>query len=216
VFVLGALALAGFPLLNGFWSKELLLESGSASGPRWAYWAMLAGSGLTALYAARVVSLVFLGPTQRPHALHVPQLMKVVTGVLAGLTTITWLIAGPLSVRMAESLPFHEIETQTTWHLVQHLLSDPATYLTVTIGVAGLALWVWRARWAVLVRWLSPVHHAAASGFGFEQLNHLVLTGFRRTAAALARTQTGHLNWNAAGLVGALVLLFALLIWRYL
>ena len=28
VFIIGALALAGLPILNGFWSKELVLEAG--------------------------------------------------------------------------------------------------------------------------------------------------------------------------------------------
>ncbi len=39
VFVIGALALAGLPILNGFWSKELVLEAGLARrarcGPYW-------------------------------------------------------------------------------------------------------------------------------------------------------------------------------------
>ena len=33
VFVIGALALAGLPILNGFWSKELVLEAGLHDGP---------------------------------------------------------------------------------------------------------------------------------------------------------------------------------------
>ncbi len=37
VFIVGALALAGLPILNGFWSKELVLEAGLAGGPAWAY-----------------------------------------------------------------------------------------------------------------------------------------------------------------------------------
>jgi NADH-quinone oxidoreductase subunit L len=38
VFIIGALALAGLPILNGFWSKELVLEAGLEGGPQWAYY----------------------------------------------------------------------------------------------------------------------------------------------------------------------------------
>src|SRR5512137_2210692 len=50
VMIIGALALAGLPVLNGFWSKELVLEAGLAGGPWWAYAGMVVGAGLTALY----------------------------------------------------------------------------------------------------------------------------------------------------------------------
>src|SRR5512137_734099 len=57
-FVIGALALAGIPILNGFWSKELILEAGLRAEPHvWAYIFMLFGVGLTALYTARMVYL---------------------------------------------------------------------------------------------------------------------------------------------------------------
>ncbi|MCL5995704.1 MAG: NADH-quinone oxidoreductase subunit L, partial [Chloroflexi bacterium] len=49
-FVIGALALAGIPILNGFWSKELILEAGLEGGLWWAYAGMLLGAGITALY----------------------------------------------------------------------------------------------------------------------------------------------------------------------
>ena len=41
VFIIGALALAGLPIANGFFSKELVLEEGLAHGPFWAYLGMV-------------------------------------------------------------------------------------------------------------------------------------------------------------------------------
>jgi NADH-quinone oxidoreductase subunit L len=61
VFVIGALALAGLPVLNGFWSKELILESGLEHGPLWIWIVMLVTAGLTALYTFRCVWMVFYG-----------------------------------------------------------------------------------------------------------------------------------------------------------
>ncbi len=65
-FVIGALALMGIPILNGFWSKELILEEGLKDGPVWAYIGMLIGAGITALYTFRMVWLVFFG-SERSH-----------------------------------------------------------------------------------------------------------------------------------------------------
>ena len=47
VMVIGSLALAGIPIVNGFWSKELVLEAGLAGGPAWT--GMVISAGLTAL-----------------------------------------------------------------------------------------------------------------------------------------------------------------------
>ncbi|MBA4386073.1 MAG: NADH-quinone oxidoreductase subunit L, partial [Anaerolinea sp.] len=49
VFIIGALALSGIPILNGFWSKEVVLEAGLAGGPSWIYGIMVLVAGLTAL-----------------------------------------------------------------------------------------------------------------------------------------------------------------------
>lgn len=61
VFILGSLALAGLPIMNGFWSKELVLESGLAGGPIWAYVVMLIVAGVSRLSIStfRCVWLVF-------------------------------------------------------------------------------------------------------------------------------------------------------------
>ena len=98
VFVIGAAALAGLPILNGFWSKELVLELGLMHGPLWAYIVMLIGAGITALYTFRMVWLVFFGQPRSEldtsHGAGTP--MKVALAPLAFGTLTTWLLAGSL------------------------------------------------------------------------------------------------------------------------
>lgn len=60
-FVIGAAALAGVPLLNGFWSKELILETALHNGYPWVYLTLVLTAGLTAAYAVRMVWWVFVG-----------------------------------------------------------------------------------------------------------------------------------------------------------
>jgi len=55
VFIIGAAALAGLPVVNGFWSKELVLEAGLKGGPAWVYGFDGVGAGLTSLYTSRCV-----------------------------------------------------------------------------------------------------------------------------------------------------------------
>jgi len=66
VFVIGSLALAGIPLLSGFYSKDLILESlYEATHHDPIYWipfiACTVTAGLTAYYMGRVILLAFFG-----------------------------------------------------------------------------------------------------------------------------------------------------------
>ena len=75
VFMLGALALAGIPIMNGFWSKELILEAGfRVRQSVGMYGVMVFTAGLTALYTFRCVWLVFLW---RSHAANCMRMMPV-------------------------------------------------------------------------------------------------------------------------------------------
>jgi NADH-quinone oxidoreductase subunit L len=113
VFVIGALALAGLPILNGFWSKELVLEHGLDEGPVWAYIVMLAGAGITALYTFRMVYLVFYGkPRSELHVHPAGQWMKLTTGILAAGTLTTWLLVGLFGEFLESTLPFHHLEVE--------------------------------------------------------------------------------------------------------
>ena len=109
VFIIGALALVGIPIFNGFWSKELVLEAGLNGGPLWAFILMVLGAGITALYTFRCVWMVFYGKVEFGKTAHdAGAAMKVALIPLALATLTTWLLAGPFS------------------NLLQGLLVDPA------------------------------------------------------------------------------------------
>jgi NADH-quinone oxidoreductase subunit L len=70
-FVIGALAIAGVPLLSGFFSKDEILFETFYNGYEWLWAVALATSLLTAIYMWRLVHLTFHGtPRFAPAAVH--------------------------------------------------------------------------------------------------------------------------------------------------
>jgi len=219
VFIIGALALTGIPITNGFFSKELVLESGMILGPLWAYIFMLIGAGLTALYTTRMVALVFFGRAGAVHSHHdsirsmrTPAMALSLTLLAVG-TLVSWLLMGPLSQMLASTLPYQQLIGASTPEIVSEVLTDPATYLALAVVGLGIITWLLRDRLVFLVRLLKPLTGLAQNDLGFERLNHQLIRLVQGLAAALSRTQTGQLNWNIAGIVGGLVVLLALLVW---
>lgn len=214
VFMIGALALAGLPVLNGFWSKELVLEAGLEAGPRWAYHLMLFGAGLTAFYTFRMVWMVFFAPAQSTRHIHdAPRAMRIALAPLAFGALTTWLLAGAFGYLLESTLPFHHLEAGSTLHLAAHILTAPSTLLALMVISLGLAAWWWRARLAWLRRRLAGVARFAGEGFGFEWINQQVVSLTQNTADALRVFQTGQLNWNMVGIIGGLIIVLVWLAW---
>lgn len=214
VFIIGALALAGLPILNGFWSKELVLEVGLHDGPVWALVIMLAGAGLTACYTFRMVWLVFFGEARtRLHAHDATASMRVSLALLAMGTVFSWQLAGPFAGFLEETLPFHRIHAPGTASIVGEILVAPLTWLALGIISLGLLAWWWRDRLAALAERFDWLALAASQSFGFERINDRVATMTQATAHALRVTQPGHLSWNLVGIIGGLVAVLILLTW---
>jgi NADH-quinone oxidoreductase subunit L len=213
-FIIGALALAGLPITNGFFSKELVLEGGLAYGPLWAYIFMLVGAGLTALYTTRMVSMVFYG---RAGSLQsesdAGRAMRVSLSLLALGTLVSWLLAGPISQVFAETLPYHQLSSVTTWEMVSEVLAAPATWLAMAVIGAGIAIWLLRDRLHIPARLWQPLTRLALDDFGFERLNQLLIRLVQQLSTATSYSQTGQLNWNVAGIVGGLVVVLTILVW---
>jgi NADH-quinone oxidoreductase subunit L len=211
VFILGALALAGIPIFNGFWSKELILEAGLEHSPIWAYAIMLIGAGLTAFYTFRMVWLVFFGKAREYLSLHREgSAMRVSLTILAAGTLVTWLFLGRLNNLLASTLPWHRLEHETLLEMITAIIYSPATWLALSIVAVGLGISWLRARGYRLFAggWLNPFVEAS---FGFESLNRLIVRGTYKIAEVLSLTQTGELNWNILGIISALLVVLVVL-----
>jgi NADH-quinone oxidoreductase subunit L len=209
VFVIGALGLVGLPIANGFFSKDLILEGGLAGGPFWLYIVMLLSVGVTALYALRLVRMVFAGERRGPEPAHdgLPA-MRVSLALLAFGTLTSWLLAGPLGHMLSATLPAQHLEAENTWSLVWQILLNPATWITLAVIGLGFGLWAARTYFARPVKALKPL---VEGGLGFEWLNRQIVTVTQTVATFLQRFQTGQLNWNMVGILGGLILILLLL-----
>ena len=211
VFIIGALALAGVPVFNGFWSKELILEVGLEHSPTWAYGIMLLGAGLTAYYTLRMVWLVFFGAARdQLHVHRTGDAMRLSLGILTIGTCLTWLLFGGLNRLLATTLPFHEIEPESTLEMVGAILSAPATWFALLVVALGLGIsWVRMKGFKYFGGGLlQPV---VDTSFGFEPLNHFVVNAVSKFAERLRSTQTGELNWNILGIISGLLIVLVFL-----
>jgi NADH-quinone oxidoreductase subunit L len=214
VFVIGALALAGLPVLNGFWSKEAVLEAGLHGGPGWAFAVMVFTAGLTAFYTFRMVWLVFYGePRSHLHGHDAPAAMRVSLSLLAAGTLTSWIVAGPFGHLLESTLPLHKLHAPGTLALIHEILAAPATWGALLVVALGLAAWWGRQSLSGVAAAFQWLGRSAASSFGFETVNNLCVVVTQRVAAGLAITATGQLNWNMFGIVGGLVAVLLFLVW---
>jgi NADH-quinone oxidoreductase subunit L len=68
---IGALALIGTPFFSGFYSKDTIIEAVGEShrwGATYAYWCVMGGVFVTALYTFRMIFITFHGPERFRHA----------------------------------------------------------------------------------------------------------------------------------------------------
>ncbi len=213
VFAIGALSLAGIPILNGFWSKELILESGSAHGPLWAWVMMVICAGLTALYTFRCFWLVFAGePRSHLHGHDAGTAMKVALIPLAVGAFLTELLAGPFAYILEHTVPLMEIEVGTTLSILEEVVTTPLTLVALAVVALGLAVWWWREKLSGLSEALAGIGRVAADSFGFEAINRGIVNSTNWLSEKLRRTQTGLLNWNIFGITAGFLLVLIILV----
>ncbi|MCB0138458.1 MAG: hypothetical protein KDE50_00975, partial [Caldilineaceae bacterium] len=79
-FIIGGLALSGFPLLTaGFWSKDEILSFAWDGGNTIVFWTLALAAFLTAFYTMRQIGMTFLGAPRTEMAEHTPESVPTMT-----------------------------------------------------------------------------------------------------------------------------------------
>ncbi len=185
-FLVGSLALAGCPLLAGFWSKDDILVAlfeGTKAGGHETFFAVILGVAiltafLTAFYSFRAYNMTFLGEERFPEEAHHPHespaVMTLPLFVLAGFSLVIGLFLGPTGVyarMLGKSAVLKHGEHPHSWLLMG---------LSAVIFGAGYGL----ARWlyvqapevpAKLESGLRPLHRLSLGKFFLDELFNYLL-----------------------------------------
>ncbi len=158
-FLIGTLALIGFPGSSGFFSKDLLIDAvkdshwhhGVTMGDQMTYWiaylSVLLGVFVTALYSFRLFFLVFHGKErmseeekshlhESPAVVTVPLIMLAIPSAIIGWITVGPVLFGNYFGDAIQVTHAHDVIAEmgkTMWHgstaLVMHIYKSPAFYL---------------------------------------------------------------------------------------
>ena len=152
----GALSLAGFPLLAGFWSKDAIITAtlNYPFGGIGLYVAGLTVAFLTAIYAMRWYVLVFLGeykgdahPHESPSVMTIPNDVLALGAVFAGFLALPkpfWNLIEPFLAPVLAHVEVHEMSLGMEWGLIT---------LSAVVALTGLYLgYLAFTRWA-LPKW---------------------------------------------------------------
>jgi NADH-quinone oxidoreductase subunit L len=238
LMLIGCLALAGFPLLSGFWSKDAIVHAAFARSPLVGI-ALLVVAFMTAYYTFRMFFLCFHGPLRLPEEAgdHPHEMPPVMNGPLVFLA-IGSVLAGYYGVS-------HYLEGSTIVHAPHHEGGAWLYFVSAAVALAGIGLaWVrygaaptadpdaaalgglwklWNAKYYVDEIYdrvfVKPLYRLGQICFGLDNTGIDGLVWFAaavpRGLGAVARvTQSGALQAYAMGMMLGLVAL--VVIWRWL
>ena len=164
--LVGTLALIGFPFFSGFFSKDALIEAVHASsipGSDIAYWAVLSGVFVTALYSFRLFFMTFHGeekfdkshhvPHESPWVVTVPLVLLAIPSVIIGYLTIGPMLFGGWFGDAIFVTAQHDVlakvgeEFHGPLAFVEHAFHGPAVYLMFAGVITAAVFWLFKPEW---------------------------------------------------------------------
>ena len=199
--LIGSLALIGFPGFSGFFSKDAIIEAvehSTIAGSGFAYFAVLSGVFITALYSFRMFFLVFHGEERmdehtRDHlhetsaVITLPLILLAIPSVAIGWYTIGPMLFGDYFGASIFVLPEHDVLAAVGegWHgsfaMVLHGIQQPP-FILATLGVfTAWFLYLKRPDLAEAIKQKSGLlHRILVEKYGFDRFNEIVFAGGAR------------------------------------
>jgi NADH-quinone oxidoreductase subunit L len=197
----GSLALIGFPGTSGFFSKDSLIDAVAAShrtGAGYAYFCVLSGVFITALYTFRMFFMTFHGQERMDHHtrehLHespwvvtVPLVLLAIPSALIGWFTVKPLLFGGFFAGAITVQPAHDVlgRIAEEFHGSGALVWAAFTGLPVYLAAAGVfAAWLFFLKKPALadgaLRSFKWLHTILVDKYGFDWFNQNVLVAGAR------------------------------------
>jgi NADH-quinone oxidoreductase subunit L len=202
--LVGSIALIGFPGTSGFFSKDAIIEAVHLStlpAAGYAYYAVLSGVFITALYSFRLFFMTFHGKERMDkHTLeHLHECSSVVTVPLIVLAIPSlilgaWLV-GPMlfgdyfagAIQVAENHNvlleighhYHGEWYEIAWQFFVHGVSHPTVIILALSGV--FTAWLLYIKFPhvpeKIANTMSPIHRLLLNKYGFDDFNQKVFAG---------------------------------------
>jgi len=207
--MIGSLALIGFPGTAGFFSKDALIEAvghSTIAGSGYAYFCVLAGVFVTALYSFRLIFMVFFGKERMDedarHHLHespwvvtLPLILLAIPSLVIGWSTIGPLLFGDFFGSAIFVLPQHDVlaEMGAEYHGPLAFLLHGLTSPVILLAFAGVAV----AWYLYLKNPLLPAKIQERFAFVYRVLdNKYYFDAFNENVIARGSRMIGRLFWQ--------------------
>lgn len=197
-FVIGSLALCAVPPFAGFFSKDTIIEVAKLSslpGASYAYWCVLLGAMVTALYSFRSFFMVFHGQPrmdiktyahvhESPWMIGLPLVLLAIPSVILGYILYAPMILNQpnLLSDAVQVLPVHEglkpiaEEIHSPLTALAHSVISPVFWLTITgIVLAALFYLIYPSLPAWFAQRFQWIYRVLLNKYGFDWFNEYVL-----------------------------------------